>query len=160
MNLLYSQISKREIIDYNSTLSQFNLNDNSILKKINGIYGTLNIDKVSDIVTITCNLTCDVEIVSSYTMKEFRQKIHLDDSLYFSNNEEFESDDVMYVKEEIDIDQYIYSLLITSIPINAHKKGEKLITHGKNFEVIKEENLKRDESENIFDSLKDIDFDK
>lgn len=52
-----------------------------------------------------------------------------------------DSEDVFYIQEGyIDLDQEIYSLIITSLPLILHKDGEEY-PKGENFRVISEDEI-------------------
>jgi len=163
MKLLFSQINEHQVISYDSLLESYFDNENKVIKEIKKASGEITFDPVKHILITKCNIDFDLVLYSSYTNEPFEKTIHISDDIYFTNKKELENDENIYVKDEIDLDHIIYSLLITSIPLNIHKKGEKLPS-GDGYRVISEEELikekMKEEPGNQFDILKGIDFDK
>ena len=97
-------------------------------------------------------------LISSYSLKDFDKDFSVDDTLYFTDEEECASEDTLLVKNEIDIDNIVYSLLVTSLPIKLYADDEKVIK-GNGYRVLKEgeEDEENDES-SPFDVLKDIEL--
>lgn len=161
MKIYFSQIKGQEKLPFNSTLDNLFKAD-SLLKKINSGTGNIAVDMIENVLTIKFSLVFNMDVVSSYTGDPFNTDIKVDDTLYFTNSKALDSDDLIYVPDEIDLDNYAYSLLITSIPIDIHKKDE-VLSHGEGYRVLKEEDLNKemgeDEKSSPFDSLKNIDFD-
>ncbi len=156
MRLFYSTIgNKEEIISYNEIDGLNQLNSYFSIKKFVGVSGEITASKISNIVTIKFDLDIDLTLISSYSLKEFEAKYKLKDTLYFTDLEELENDDVFYIDNNIiNIDECIYSLLITMIPLNVHIKGEKL-PNVKGVDVVKEEDVKKSSP---FDVLDDLDL--
>ena len=98
--------------------------------------------------------TCLVNIEKK-DPKIFPYNFHLEDKLYFTSDENFENDDVIYLENEyFDIDNIIYSLIITSLPLNIHQDNEKIAK----IEGVSED-IEDDITSSPFDKLKDIDLD-
>ncbi len=156
MRLLYSTIgNKEEVISYNEIDGLNELNSYFSIKKFNGVSGEIITNKVSNIVTIKFKLDIDLTLISSYTLKEFDSNYKLNDTLYFTDLEELENDDVFYIDNNvINLDECIYSLIITMIPLNVHIKGEKL-PNVNGVDVIKEDDVKKSSP---FDVLDDLDL--
>lgn len=154
MRLLYSTIgNKEEVISYNEIDGLNELNSYFSIKKFNGVSGEIITNKVSNIVTIKFKLDIDLTLISSYTLKEFDSKYKLNDTLYFTDLEELENDDVFYIDNNvINLDECIYSLIITMIPLNVHIKGEKL-PNVKGVDVIKEDDVKKSSPFDVLDGL-------
>lgn len=161
MKMFFNDIIDKEVIDYNSTLDHYFDENSKVLKKINRTSGTISFDKAHNTIVANIKLKLNCKVVSSYTNIPFDQDIRISDTICFTNKKDQACDEIILVDDEINFDDFIYSLILTSIPINIHKNGEELPS-GDNYRVITEEDLRREKENeqtgNVFDSLKDIDF--
>lgn len=156
MRLFYSTIgNKEEKVAVNEVNELNKLNSYYSIKSFNKIDGYVEASKVSNVVTLKFNVKADLTLISSYSLKEFDKSYTIKDTLFFTDQEELETDDIFYIDNNIiNIDECIYSLLITIIPLNVHKEGEKL-PEVKGVDVIKEDDVKR---ASPFDKLDDLDL--
>jgi len=162
MEISFSQIKGHEVIDFESTLDKYFDSTNKIIKKIKSLKGTISLDKVGSILVCKILLKGILTVASSYTGNLFNTNISVKDDLYFTNKQDQETEDSIYVKDSIDLDYYIYSLVLTSLPIDIYKKGE-VLPSGNGYRVIKEEDLIKERNTNDdspFKKLEGIDFDK
>src|SRR5574344_591384 len=165
MEISFSKASGHEVLPYESTLDKYFNGTDKIIKKVKSLKGTITTDKVGN--TLICKITLRgvLNVISSYSGLAFDTSINLNEDLYFTNKSDQESEDMIFVKDSIDLDHYIYSLVLTSLPIDIHKKGESLPS-GKGYRVLKEEELIKERSkkvendDNPFSKLDGIDFDK
>lgn len=160
MKIYFSQIKEHEVLDYESLLKDYIDGSDGTLKNINSTSGIVDLNKFDHSLIVKVDLVFDVNVVSSYTGKIFNTKIKVKDDLYFTDSKSLDSDEFILINDEIDLDNYIYSLLITSIPLNIHKPNENL-PKGDGYRVLTEEEFKKEKEEsggNAFDALKDIDF--
>lgn len=68
-----------------------------------------------------------VELLSCYSLKPFGKLIKVKDYIDFVDSKEKEDDSSFYEPgNEIDLDDYIYGLIYSEIPMNPHRAGEKL----------------------------------
>lgn len=131
------------------------LNSYFQIKKFNSINCNLEISKLDNIYELKVELDSEISAISSYSLKVFPYKLSLNDKLYFTLNELYENDDVILLENDfIDIDEIIYSLIITEIPVNIHEKDESLKNYG-DIGVLKEEEVVH---QSKFDVLDDIDL--
>lgn len=161
MKINFAQIKEFESIDYSSLLEEYFDEKSTIVKKVNSSSGKILLEKINNVLRIRFDIKMNVQVVSSYTNVDFPYDIHLDDELFLTDDKDLETDEMILVDDLIDLDYYVYSLLISSIPITIHKKGEKFVS-GESFSVMTEEEykkLKSEEKSSPFDVLKDIDFD-
>lgn len=161
MKIYFSQIKDHEVIEYNSLLEDYVDGTDTTLKGVNSSKGEIELNKFDHSLIVKVNVLFNVDVVSSYSSEVFKTKIKVNDELYFTNSKSLDSDDFIFVNDEIDLDNYIYSFLITSIPLNIHKPGEAL-PKGDGYRVLSEDEFKKEKESsggNAFDALKDIDFD-
>lgn len=159
MNISFSSVNGTQKLDYSANLDRyFNLESRPI-KKVNYCNGLIRLEKVDHILICKLSLKANINVISSYTDEPFNTNIFINDELYFSDLKDMDGEDIIFTEDNIDIDYYVYSLIITSIPIDIHKKGEKLPS-GEGYRVIKEDDFNKEPKGNVFDKLKGIDFDK
>ncbi len=153
--------NKEETILYDGELSIYSkLNHSSIIKDIKEVSGKINLIKVNNILSLEFDLTSKLLIESAYTLKEIDYILPIKDTLYFTNEIDLESEEVFFVKSKVDLEETIYSLIITLLPLNAHGENEVLPSNDE-FKVYSEDELELENEENHdspFDVLKDLDL--
>lgn len=140
------------------TFKKFNFS--KIITSINKVEGTINFNKLNDILIINFDLNSSLTVVSSYSLEEFDMNLPLKDTLYLTNKKENENDEIILVNQSFALEEIIYSLLVTEVPINVHKEGE-IIETNEEFHIYSEEELeneKEKEHDSPFDILKDLDL--
>lgn len=163
MNINFSSFKEgsKEVINYLPSIVELNeINHSSIISKINKIEGEITFSKVNDILIVEFSLTSNIDAISAYSLKVINKDIDIIDTLYFTNDKNNETEEVFYTKDIISLDEIVYSLLLTSIPLNIHGDDEKLPS-GDDFKVYSEDELideLNEEKESPFDCLKDIDL--
>ena len=163
MNINFSSFKEgsKEVINYLPSMDEFNkLNHSSIISKIKKIEGEISFSKVNDILIVDFSLTSNIDAISAYSLKVINKDIDINDSLYFTNDKNNETEEVFFTKDIISLDEIVYSLLLTSIPLNIHGDDEKLPS-GDDFKVYSEDELideLDEEKESPFDVLKDLDL--
>lgn len=158
MKINFDSIKGLENVKYSPIIEEFNkLNYSDRIKEFKKVNIEISFEKINEILKCEFKIDFEAFVISSYTLKPFNYLKNIDDILYFTTNKEYEDEDVILCKEIIDLDNYVYSLILSSIPLNAHKSGEKL----KNFDdinVYSEDEYKKNK-ESPFDILKDIEID-
>ena len=160
MKIYFSQIKEHEVLEYKSLLEDYVDGKDGTLKSINSTKGTIDLNKFDHSLIVKVDVSFNVNVISSYSGDVFKTKINIKDDLFFTDSKSLDSDEFILINDEIDLDNYIYSLLITSIPLNIHKPNEKL-PKGDGYRVLTEEEFKKEKEDmggNAFDALKDIDF--
>lgn len=160
---------KFEFIDINKPielpirldLNAFNKTySNDIINKFNKVEGLIKIEKVNRVYIFKISILANLNITSSLSLKKFDKEFDIKETLYFTNDEEYESEDTEYVDGLLDIDNLIFSLLITNIPITIHAPDEDKEIVGEGYRVIKEEDIKKEQTHSSpFDILDDLDLD-
>lgn len=160
MKINFSNVKNHEEIAFSSTLDSFFDEKSTICQKINKSNGTIILDKTGNTLIAKFKISFNCIVFSSYTNNPFETNIDVDDELFFTNSPDFESDEMILVDDEIDLDEFVYSLFITSIPLNLHAENEKLPS-GKGYRVLTEDefNNNKNDEESPFDKLKDLNFD-
>lgn len=153
MKIYFNDVKNTLTISYNSHLQDYCKDDAPVLRKINKMNGEIHFSKVDNVLICKLNLLVECLVVSSYTNIPFNYKMELDEELFFTDSKEMDSDELIYTKDEIDLDYYVYSLVLTSIPINVHKKGETIYRDDS-------DDSQEEVKSSPFDVLEGIDFEK
>lgn len=161
MRIDFSKVKSFEKIDYIGDLNFYN-NTKSLktIKDYKSVEGVVEIQKADSVIILKYDIHAVLNVLSTLSGEEFEYPLDVNETLYYTDKKEMDSEDVFYVKEGyVDLDQEIYSLIITSIPLILHKEGEEY-PKGKNYRVISEDEIDENDGSNYspFDKLKDLDL--
>lgn len=161
MRIDFSKVKSFEKIDYIGDLNFYN-NTKSLktIKYYKSVEGVVEIQKADSVIIVKYDIHAVLNVLSTLSGEEFEYPLDVSETLYYTDKKEMDSEDVFYVKEGyVDLDQEIYSLIITSIPLILHKEGEEY-PKGKNYRVISEDEIDENDGSNYspFDKLKDLDL--
>ena len=161
MRIDFSKVKSFEKIDYIGDLNFYN-NTKSLktIKDYKSVEGVVEIQKADSVIIVKYDIHAVLSVLSTLSGEEFEYPLNVNETLYYTDKKEMDSEDVFYVKEGyVDLDQEIYSLIITSIPLILHKEGEEY-PKGKNYRVISEDEIDENDGSNYspFDKLKDLDL--
>lgn len=161
MRIDFSKVKSFEKIDYIGDLNFYN-NTKSLktIKDYKSVEGVVEIQKADSVIIVKYDIHAVLSVLSTLSGEEFEYPLDVNETLYYTDKKEMDSEDVFYVKEGyVDLDQEIYSLIITSIPLILHKEGEEY-PKGKNYRVISEDEIDENDGSNYspFDKLKDLDL--
>lgn len=161
MRIDFSKVKSFEKIDYIGDLNFYN-NTKSLktIKDYKSVQGVVEIQKADSVIIVKYDIHAVLNVLSTLSGEEFEYPLDVNETLYYTDKKEMDSEDVFYVKEGyVDLDQEIYSLIITSIPLILHKEGEEY-PKGKNYRVISEDEIDENDGSNYspFDKLKDLDL--
>lgn len=161
MRIDFSKVKSFEKIDYIGDLNFYN-NTKSLktIKDYKSVEGVVEIQKADSVIIVKYDIHAVMNVLSTLSGEEFEYPLDINETLYYTDKKEMDSEDVFYVKEGyVDLDQEIYSLIITSIPLILHKEGEEY-PKGKNYRVISEDEIDENDGSNYspFDKLKDLDL--
>lgn len=161
MRIDFSKVKSFEKINYIGDLNFYN-NTKSLktIKDYKSVEGVVEIQKADSVIIVKYDIHAVLNVLSTLSGEEFEYPLDINEALYYTDKKEMDSEDVFYVKEGyVDLDQEIYSLIITSIPLILHKEGEEY-PKGKNYRVISEDEIDENDGSNYspFDKLKDLDL--
>ena len=161
MRIDFSKVKSFEKIDYIGDLNFYN-NTKSLktIKDYKSVEGVVEIQKADSVIIVKYDIHAVLNVLSTLSGEEFEYPLDVNETLYYTDKKEMDNEDVFYVKEGyVDLDQEIYSLIITSIPLILHKEGEEY-PKGKNYRVISEDEIDENDGSNYspFDKLKDLDL--
>ncbi len=161
MKIDFAKVKGKEVIDYSGDLNYFNnFNKSKTIKEFKSVEGKVTLEKADAVLIIKYDINAVLDVFSTLTNEPFVYPIFIDETLYYTSEKEMESEDVFYIKEgRIELEEDIYSLIVTSLPLILHKEGEEF-PHGKNYRVLKEDELNEDDGSSYspFDKLKDLDL--
>lgn len=161
MRLEFSKVKSLEKIEYVGDLNFYNSAKNiPTIKNYKSVEGTIEIQKADSVIIVKYDIHAALTVISTLSGEEFEYPLDINEELYYTDQKEMDSEDVFYIQEGyIDLDQEIYSLIITSLPLILHKDGEKY-PKGENFRVISEDEIDDNDGSGYspFDKLKDLDL--
>ena len=161
MKIDLAKVKGKETIAYSGDLNYFNnFNKSKTIKEFKSVEGKVTLEKADAVLIIKYDIKAVLDVFSTLTNEPFEYPISIDETLYYTSEKEMESEDVFYIKEgRIELEEDIYSLIVTSLPLILHKEGEEF-PHGKNYRVLKEDELNEDDGSSYspFDKLKDLDL--
>ena len=159
MKINYKSIQEVEVLSYDGDINIYNeLNHSSFINSFKSVKGKITLSKVDDYLIIDFDLDYLIDAISMISFKNFDYKSNLKEKLYLTNNKDFETEDIIFYDDGFLLEELIYSLIITDLPINLSIEGEKY-EEGEGYKVLSEDDLNNlDNDESPFDCLKDIDF--
>lgn len=151
-----------EVVD----LSAEDYSANYSLKGIKPFTLTVDYDTFTEVVEARFKAKVILTLECAYTLEHFEQELELDEELCFNfvnPDIESESDDCFYEKGPyIELDHYVFALILSYIPLKVVKPGAKRPQSGEGYEVLAEDEYAQkrqtigDEYSDLFDAL-DID---
>lgn len=148
-----------EVVD----LSNYDFSANFSLKGIDPFTLEVVFNTYEEVVEVELYAELNVTLECAYTLEHFAHPLTLNEVITFNfknPNIENESDDAYYEKGPlIELDPYVYALILSYIPLKAIKPGATLPTSGEGYEVFDEDeyNAKKqtvgDEFDDIFAKL-------
>lgn len=115
-----------------------------------------------DLLILNFDIKVTVIGVCNYTLEDVEIPLHIKDNISISDTIE-DDDDIFYEPNVLfDIDPYILSLILSSVPIKIVKKGAKLPESGNGYRVLSEDEYLKEQSEkkdSRWSKLDDIDLD-
>lgn len=164
MKLEFSKIKNLSRFDYSPELDTYLKSiGRGVIQNINSVKGFVENVKHGDVYSIKFHYDVVLVVLSSLTNKPFEYPMAIDEELFFTQKQEFDSEDVEYVdKDYIDLDEIIFSLIVTQIPITLHGPEDEYVKTD-TYRVMSEEEYLNENNSNFgspFDALKDINFDE
>jgi len=164
VNRLLLKVGQPEVVEEDIDFSN-NLIDENHVKRINSCHVKLTLTEFEDVLQCDMEIKADVTASCAYTLEDVPYKVNVKEKLYFSSEEmDKDSDEIIYEPgNEIEMDNYVFSYIIASVPHNIHKKGAKLPENGNGFRVMSEDDYIKEKvskkKASPFDALDDIDID-
>jgi len=133
------------------------------IAKIGEVKVNVKARKYENFLNVNISLNAKVNLICSYSLKEFESTIKNSDSLNFAfYKEEADEDTILIEGNYLNLDQYIYDLIILGVPLKPIAPGAKLPEGDNSYRVISSddyESKKASEGNSKFDKLLDLDLD-
>lgn len=147
-----------EVIDF----SKADLTANYSLKAIQDVHVKATVTLRDELFEVELHILAKLELECGYTLEIFPETYEIDDVLYFSLSSGYEDDEEVFYERGpvIELDDYIFGLIIAYIPLRVVKPGATLPPSDGTFDVTDEEafNAKRDTTNSAFSELNPEDF--
>ena len=129
------------------------------LKEVHDFDVDLSIYLFDSYLNIKVKGVAKVSLISSYTLKVFDKEIDIDDELEFTLDKD--NYDYDYIStNEFEIDEYLFALLVASIPMVVYQEGETLPKGEGNYRVLSSKEYEEEEKlDPRLSKLDDIDID-
>lgn len=117
--------------------------------------------RYEDFIRVVIDVKALLSLESSYCLKPFDYELATSDEFHFSTNKNDDEECILVNGNKINLDEYVFELICSSIPLSPKMKGEKLPSGGDGYNVYSEDDynkLKDAETDSRFDKLKDIDI--
>ena len=158
LNIALIRNNKENHYQFESTLEEEKYKKIHPLKAVKSFKCDLDVSLYEDYLSIKVKGKALVTLISSYTLKEFDKEIKVDDLLEFSLDEDNLDFDVI-TENVFEIDDYLFAILSSSIPMVVFQKGEELPESGKNYRVISEKDLEKENLDPRLSILDDVKLD-
>lgn len=137
------------------------LNEN-LIRRILSCHVEVDVENLSTILRVKINLSANVILPCAYTLEDVDYVVKGKEEFDFVDNIDLaDNENLFFEKDVIDLDPYIYSVLIALIPLRVTKKGATLPKSGKGYKVMTEEEylkMKKKEKDPRWSALDDIDL--
>ncbi|MDI9504239.1 MAG: DUF177 domain-containing protein [Erysipelotrichaceae bacterium] len=121
----------------------YNFNKKRALKDIPFCHVDLEVSFEEGLFRLDIYIDAKLTLECMYSLELFSKDIELDETIYFSlNNENIDDEekDIFYIKDSnIDLRQYIVGLINLSLPLSIKKPGATLPKSGDNYQVLSSE---------------------
>lgn len=110
-------------------------------------HADLQINKDLNLIRLGVDLKVKVLLECSYTLEPFAKKIRIQEDVLISDAKEYSDDALIIIKDDIEIEPILLSLITSNLPIKPIKPGANLPKSGKGYRVINDEQLARERHE-------------
>lgn len=144
-------------------VSTMNVEAHQSLLAIKRVHVDAEIQGIDDVYEAHVIIDADVVLECAYTLEPIDYHLHFSDVITLSDIET-EDEDMMYVPgNEIELDPFVYGLLLVEIPTKIVKKGAKRPLSGEGYRVLSEKEFEQErvsKTDPRFDVLDQLDFDE
>lgn len=144
-------------------VSTMNVDAHQSLLAIKQIHVDAEIQGMKDIYEARVNVEAKVVLECAYTLEPIDYHLKFSDVITFSDVES-EDEYLMYAPgNEIELDPYIFGLLLVEVPTKIVKKGAKRPLGGDGYRVLSEKEFEQERSSKTdprFDVLEQLDFEE
>lgn len=139
------------------------LYSSSVIRRIKDCHVEIKVTDYDSVFRVEINVKSNVVVGCAYTLEDVDYIVKARDELDFTDEELDEDDDTLIQMEStiIDLKPYIYSILVSAIPVKVIKKGAKPPKNGNGYRVLSEDeflNEKDKKTDSRWDILDDIEL--
>ena len=135
--------------------------DKGHIKEIKSCHVKVTGNDYDDLFVATLKVDAEVIGTCSYTLEDVPLKIKTTATLNFTFDEE--DDELIHIDNPIfDIDEFVYSIIISEVPLKIVKKGAKLPSSGDGYRVLSEDEYNKEQKQKVdsrWSTLDDIELD-
>ncbi|MDY0177668.1 MAG: hypothetical protein GX807_02615 [Erysipelotrichia bacterium] len=133
------------------------------LKRIDECEVNITYENFEDILRVRVKVVANLTLICSYSLEDVAFRLSVKDELSFTDRKELVNENIFYEPHQIiDLNPYIFGLILASIPIKIVKEGMELPRDGNGYRVLSEDKLQKERlshKDSPFDILKDLDLD-
>lgn len=129
------------------------------LSKIDNIDVDVFANKLTDdFISLKIKITAKVHLFSAYSLKEFPYELKARDEIHITTNEDFQDseDYTFFSGDNFELDEIVYSLISTNIPLKPMMPDEKVPSGGDSYRILSEDEYAKEKEEKgnpYFDKL-------
>lgn len=155
LDLRKYELNKHYYLEDDIDFSSHIFKPNYRIRKITSCHIKIDLVAFEDITNLKVEIKGEVIGACSYTNEDVVVPYKVKEDMSFSQDESRGAD---YYEPDliIDLDPYIFALIDSAIPLSIHKKGAKMPSGGKGYEVLSEEEYLKRKKENKESSPWDV----
>jgi uncharacterized metal-binding protein YceD (DUF177 family) len=118
------------------------------LLDIKDVHALVHVENFGETISARIEATATLVLECAYTMEPLERKVKIDEEVHFSETVQ-DDDELLYAPgPTIDLDDYLFGLILTEIPAKVVKRGAHLPKAGKGYRVLSEAELIREKEKN------------
>ncbi len=144
-----------ETIDFSSHEQIYPIN------KMSKVDVVLYAKKVLGYIYVDFKFKANVNVQCSYSLEYFNYTTNVNDSIIFCIDKDVHDEEsVLVLGHYINLDEYIYNLIVSSLPLKLVKKGANISYKDDFVKIVKDKQFKNEpkQASSPFDKLDDIDI--
>lgn len=135
-------------IEGDINLASFGNGDNPSLHDISTCHVLATFTLNDDIIDAEVEINALVHLNCAYTLKVFPHKLNVLENLVFTLKNNDDPELIPLKGNVLDLDHYIFGIILTEIPLKVIAPGAKLPTGGEGYRVLSESELKQEKENN------------
>ncbi len=118
------------------------------LLDIKDVHAKVRVENFGETITADIQATATLVLECAYTLEPLERRIKIDEEVHFSETVQ-DDDELLYAPgPTIDLDDYLFGLIMTEVPAKVVKRGAHLPKAGKGYRVLNEAELIREKEKN------------
>jgi uncharacterized metal-binding protein YceD (DUF177 family) len=159
MKFSRSELRRYRTIEFDEVVSYAKekiVNKPSLLD-IKNVHALAKVELFNDLIKADIEATATLVLECAYTLEPLERNITINETLQLTEDVR-EDDALLYAPgPEINLDDYLYGLILTEVPAKVVKRGAHLPKEGKGYRVITEDQLIREKEQNGDPRLNELD---